>query len=382
MKKYSNELVVGLDVSDKKSEVCMMQKADGEISKRESIKTERETFLKYFSSLEKSLIILEVGTHSPWMSRLIKSLGHEVIVANARKISLIYGSKRKNDQIDAEKLARLARVDRTLLHPVEHRDEQKQADLNVIRSRKVLLKTRQQLINSVRARLKSFGIKPPQVYPAGFHKKAIAYIPETLKLALMPIIEILKGIHNQIKGLDKEIAELAEQRYPETALLTQVAGVGQLIALTYVLTLADPKKFKKSRSVGAYLGLAPGQDQSGSHDPKQSITKEGDPYLRSLLVQSANYILGHFGPDCDLRRFAYDRLEHQKEALKKKGKDPNKVKVSKQLKIAVARKLAVLLHHLWVSAEVYDPFFSSSQRISQDNAMISEHQDSLTSLVA
>jgi len=175
---------------------------------------------------------------------------------------------------------------------------------------------------------------------------------------------------------------LQNQCYPETALLTQVAGVGQLIALTYVLTLADPKKFKKSRSVGPYLGLAPGQDQSGNHDPKQSITKEGDPYLRSLLVQSANYILGHFGPDCDLRRFAYDRLEHQKQALKKKGKDPNKVKISKQLKIAVARKLAVLLHHLWISAEVYDPFFSSSQRISQDNAMSSEHQDSLTSLVA
>jgi len=382
MKKYSNELVVGLDVSDKKSEVCIMQKVDGEVTKRESIKTERETFFQYFSKLETSLIVLEVGTHSPWMSRLIKSLGHEVIVANARKISLIYGSKRKNDKADAEKLARLARVDRTLLHPVEHRDEQKQADINVIRSRAVLLKTRQQLINSVRARLKSFGIKPPQVYPAGFHKKVVAFIPETLKVALLPIIEILKGIHSQIKGLDKEIAKLAEQRYPETGLLTQVSGVGQLIALTYVLTLGDPKKFKKSRSVGPYLGLAPGQDQSGNHDPKQSITKEGDPYLRSLLVQSANYILGHFGPDCDLRRFAFDRLQHQKEDLKKKGKDPNKVKVSKQLKIAVARKLAVLLHHLWISAEVYDPFFNSPHQNSQDSSLTSEQQDSLPLLVA
>lgn len=155
-----------------------------------------------------------------------------------------------------------------------------------------------------------------------------------------------------------------------------------MIALTYVLTLADPIKFKKSRSVGAYLGLAPGQDQSGNHDPKQSITKEGDPYLRSLLVQFANYILGNFGSDCDLRRFAYDRLEHQKEALKKKGKDPNKVKISKQLKIAVARKLAVLLHHLWISAEVYDPFFNSSKQNTQDSSITSEHQNALPLLVA
>ena len=371
MKKYSKGIVVGIDVSDAKSELCVMDKASGEILERRRIKTEEGSVKEYFNELGTGLVILEVGTHSPWLSRLIKGMGYEVIIANARRVRLIHGTKRKNDRVDAEKLARLGRVDESLLYPVEHRSKEQQADLNVIRARDLLIKTRQQQINHVRAVLKSHGIKVPTMSTASFHKKAVAYIAEELRPALMPLIEALKGTQTSIRELEKRIAVLAEEKYPETELLTRITGVGQLIALTFILTLSDPKKFKKSRSVGAYLGLAPGQDQSGANNPKQPITKEGDPLLRRLLVQASNYILGPFGPDCDLRRFAYDRLEKEKEILKAKGKDPNKVKVSKQLKVAVTRKLAVLLHHLWDTAEVYDPFYNSNQQnFKQDTTVL------------
>lgn len=350
MKKHSKKQVMGLDVGDSQSQVCVLDEASGEVVARRSIATAKEEMFSYFTTLRPSLIILEVGTHSPWLSRLLEDLGHEVIVANARELRLIYSSKHKNDRADAEKLARLGRVDKTLLHPVTHRSETQQADLAVIRAREALLKTRQQLVNHIRGVLKACGVKPPKVYPAGFHKKVLLCIPPNLEPALLPLVAALKSVQQQIRALDKRILELAKTHYPKTALLTQIKGVGSLIALTFVLTLADPNRFKTSRSVGAYLGLTPGQDQSGSRDPKQHITKQGDSLLRRYLIQGANTIVGPFGEDSDLRRFALERLEQR-------GKSARK-----SLLIAVARKLSILLHRLWTTGEVYEPLFSSQAK--------------------
>lgn len=342
MKKNSKK-VIGIDVGDLKSHICELSEETATVVKRTKLDTEKATLFKYFSQLEKSLIILEVGTHSPWMSRLLGSLGHEVVVGNARELRLIYSSKRKNDRIDAEKLARLGRLDRNLICEVQHRSAEKQADLAVIKARAALLKLRQQLVNQIRGVLKSFGIKSPSSYPAGFHKKVLAHIPNNLAPALLPLVKSLKTIAEQIKGLDKQIIRLCEQKYPETELLTKIKGVGKLIALTFILTLADPHRFRSSRAVGAYLGLVPGQDQSGSQNPKQAITKQGDQLLRRYLVQAANYIMGHFGQDSDLRRYALAKLEQTQNR--------------KKVLIALSRKLAVLMHHLWSTGSVYDPFY-------------------------
>jgi transposase len=283
------------------------------------------------------------------VSRKLEECGHKVLVANPRKTRLIYGQGRKTDKLDAEKLARLARVDPKLLSPLEHRGEASQAHLALIRSREVVVRSRAQLINHVRGTVKSFGARLPKCSTASFHKKVAACIPEELQPALEPLLETIASLSTRIRHYDRELEQLAQEHYPQTKLLRQVQGVGTLTALTFVLTLEDPGRFEESRSVGAYLGLIPSKDQSGERDPQKRISREGDEMLRRLLVGSAHYILGPFGEDSDLRR----------QGLKIAGGAAKNAR--KRAVVAVARKLSVLLHHLWISGEVYEPLYNSRQ---------------------
>jgi transposase len=274
-----------------------------------------------------------------------------VLVANPRKLRMIYDSDSKNDRADAETLARVARMDAQLLGAIRHRKEATQVDLAVVRSRDALIKARTQLINHVRGVMKSVGSRLPKSSAPSFHKKAArGVIPELLKDALTPILETLEKIGEQIKTYDGQIEQLSREKYPETELLTQVNGIGDLTALTYVLTLEDPQRFGRSRTVGSFLGLRPRQGDSGKQQPQLRITKAGDPLLRRLLVNSAHYLLGPFGQDCDLRRWGL-------ELAKRGGKN-----AKKRAAVAVARKLAVLLHRLWSRGEVYNPFYQSQSQ--------------------
>jgi transposase len=282
-------------------------------------------------------IAIEAGTHSPWVSRLLEECAHEVLVANSRKTRLIYSNKRKTDEVDAENLARLARVDPKLLYPLKHRNEDSQAHMALIRSREALVSCRTQLVNHVRGAVKSFGARLPKCPARSFHKKAPEHIPEALRPALGPILEQIGSLTESIRQYDRKVETACEELYPETELLRQVEGIGPLTALTFVLTLEDPYRFEKSRSVGAYLGLVPARDQSGDRDPQRRISKEGDELLRKLLVSCAHYILGPFGSDSDLRR-------HGQKIASRGAKNAKKRAV-----VAVARKLAVVLHSLWVS---------------------------------
>jgi transposase len=274
---------------------------------------------------------------------VLEECGREVLVANARKIRLIYANKRKTDEIDAENLARLARLDPKLLYPLKHRGEGSQAHMALIRSREALVSTRTQLVNHVRGAVKSFGACLPKCPARSFHKRASEHIPEALLPALGPILEQIGSLTERIRDYDRKLETISKESYPETDLLRQVEGIGPLTALTFVLTLEDPYRFEKSRSVGAYLGLVPAADQSGDRDPQKRISKEGDEMLRKLLVGSAHYILGPFGSDSDLRR-------HGEKIAPRGGKN-----AKKRAAVAVARKLSVLLHSLWVSGEIYEP---------------------------
>jgi len=180
-------------------------------------------------------------------------------------------------------------------------------------------------------------------------EKAEGLSPE-LQKALGPLLVASAALSEQIAEYNERIEQMAKESYPQTALLKQVKGVGTLIALMFLLTLEDAHRFQKSRDVGCYLGLQPGRRNSGQSEPQMHISKEGDPYLRTLLVQGAQPILGPFGIDCDLRRWGLKLAERGG----RKGK--------KRAIIAVARKLAVLLHHLWVSGEGYEPLHNSNQR--------------------
>jgi len=342
--KVQPKLTAGLDIGDRYSYLCLIDQENGEVMEEGRLRTNPEAFLRRFSSEQPMRIAIEAGTHSPWASRVLEECGHEVLVANARKLRLIYANKRKTDEIDAENLARLARVDPKLLYPLKHRGEEGQAHMALIRSRQALIGCRTQLVNHVRGAVKSFGHRLPKCPARSFHKRASEHIPEALMPALGPILQTISSLTERIRDYERQLETIAKDYYPhETDLLRQVEGVGTLIALTFVLTLENPYRFEKSRSVGAYLGLVPACDQSGDRDPQKRISKEGDQMLRKLLVGSAHYILGPFGSDSDLRR-------HGEKIASRGAKN-----AKKRAAVAVARKLAVLLHSLWVSGELYEP---------------------------
>src|SRR5437879_5900411 len=336
------KLTVGIDLGDRSSRYCILDE-QGEVLAEGSVATTKKGFAQVFGSKPRSRVALEVGTHSPWVSRYLADLGHEVIVANARRVRLITDSTRKDDRLDAKTLARLARIDPELLSPIRHRSAQAQADLMVIRARAVLVEARTMLVNAARGLTKSYGERLPSCGTGQVREQLAESLSEPLQSALKPLLAEVESVSEHIREYDEQIENIAKSRYPEIELLKQVHGVGTLTALTYVLTVEDPYRFRRSRDAGAYFGLRPRRRESGESRPQLRITKEGDAYVRKLLVQCAHHILGPFGRDSDLRRWGL-------ELAARGGKN-----AKKRALVAVARKLAVLLHKLWVSGEVYEP---------------------------
>jgi transposase len=335
-------MTVGLDLSDKFTSLCFIDDS-GEVIEEGRLRTTEAALAQRFGALAPCRMVLEVGTHSPWVSRLLASQGHKVIVANPGRVRLIAESVRKTDRSDAETLARLGRIDPQLLSPVSHRDVEAQADLAVIRAREALVCSRTSLICHVRGSVKSMGARLPACDAYLFHKKVSDAVPAELQPALAPVLELIASLTTQIKAMDKRIDALIRERYPVARVLQQVPGVGPLISLAFILTIGDPSRFKKSRQIGPYLGLVPRRRESGERSPQLGISKAGNGYLRKLLVNGSHYILGFRGADTDLRRWG---LLHAMTG----GKNGKKRAV-----VAVARKLAILLHRLWVTGEVYIP---------------------------
>src|SRR5882724_1862094 len=342
------KLTIGLDLGDRNSWYCVVDEA-GQIQLEQRVRTNAKALQEAFGTMPRSRIALEIGTHSPWVSRLFSELGHEVIVANARKVRLIGESRKKDDRMDAQTLARLARIDPQLLYPVKHRSAKAQADLTLIRARAGLVRARTALVNTARGLAKSYGERLRGCNVRNMNPEKAEGLSPELQAALQPLLNAIESLSERIVEYNERIENLAQQNYPQVALLKQIKGVGTLIALTYMLTLEDPHRFRKSRDVGCYLGLQPGRRNSGQSEPQMHISKEGDPYLRTLLVQGAQHILGPFGTDSDLRRWGLKLAERG-------GKNGKKRAI-----VATARKLAVLLHRLWVSGEVYEPLRNSSQ---------------------
>ncbi|HYW36581.1 MAG TPA: IS110 family transposase [Terriglobales bacterium] len=336
------KLTVGIDLGDRSSRYCILDE-QGEVLAEGSVATTKKGFAQVFGSKPRSRLALEVGTHSPWVSRYLAELGHEIVVANPRRVRLITDSTRKDDRLDAKTLARLVRIDPELLSPIRHRSAQAQGDLMVIRARAVLVEARTMLVNAARGLTKSYGERLGSCGTGRVCEELAKSLSEPLQNALKPLLAEVESVSERIREYDEQIESIAKSRYPETELLQQVHGVGTLTALTYVLTVDDPYRFRRSRDAGAYFGLRPRRRESGDSRPQLRITKEGDAYVRKLLVQCAHHILGPFGPDSDLRRWGLELAAHGGKNAKKRAL------------VAVARKLAVLLHKLWVTGEVYEP---------------------------
>jgi transposase len=336
------KLTIGMDLGDRSTSYCVLDQA-GDVILERSVPTTKKGIEQVFGAIPRSRVALETGAHSPWVSRQLSQLGHEVIVAHARNVRLIGESSRKDDRLDARTLARLARIDPQLLSPVRHRSAEAQVHLTVIRARAALVGARTALVNAARGLAKSYGERLRKCGTQQVRRDLAAGLSAELRAALEPLLGEIESLSQRIAAYDRQIEQIAQKDYPEVSLLEQVKGVGTLIALTYVLTLEDPHRFRRSRDVGCYLGLRPGRRNSGSSQPQLHISKEGDSYLRTLMVQGAHYILGPFGEDSDLRRWGLQLAQRG-------GKNAKKRAI-----VAVARKLAVLLHKLWVNGEVYEP---------------------------
>ncbi len=284
------KLTIGLDLGDRNSWYCVVDEA-GQIQLEQRVRTSGKALQEVFGAMPRSRIALEIGTHSPWISRLLSELGHEVIVANARKVRLIGESRKKDDRLDAQTLARLARIDPELLYPVKHRSAQAHADLMMIRARASLVRARTGLVNAARGLAKSYGERLRGCNVRNLNPEKAEGLSPELQVALESLLNAIESLSERIVEYNERIESLAQQSYPQVALLKQIKGVGTLIALTFVLTLEDPHRFGRSRDVGCYLGLQPGRRNSGQSEPQMHISKEGDPYLRTLLVQGAQHIL-------------------------------------------------------------------------------------------
>ena len=349
-KAATGRLTIGLDLGDRTISYCILDEA-GQVASQGTVPTSKTGLDSLLTKMPASRVALEVGTHSPWVSRQVSELGHETIVANSHRVKLITQSVKKNDRIDAETLARLARIDPKLLAPIRHRGRQAQADLGVIRARAELVEARTNLINSARGLVKPMGERLRKCEADGVGEGLAEGLSAEVRQVVEPLLKSVESLSQQIEAYDQRIAEIAK-RYEEVELLTQVYGVGRLIALTFILTIEDAGRFEHSRDVGPYLGIRPKQRDSGESQPELGITKAGDRLLRSYLVQAAHCILRKGAPDSDLRSWGLTKAGTGKRA-------------KRRAVVAMARKLAVLLHRLWVTGEVYDPHYNRKARESQ-----------------
>jgi transposase len=348
-------LTVGVDLGDRWSNFCILG-LDGEKLTEGQLQTTQPSFAEFFQSLAAARVVMEVGTHSAWARDVVAGCGHEVLVANPRQMDGPKRRKRKNDRIDAHKLARVGRMDPQSLFPVNHRSVGVRQDLVAVRARNAAVAVRKDLINATRGLVKSMGGRLPKCSTASFPHRVGEALPAEVREVLQPLVQLVETLGTCIKAYDETIEKLGSEKYPHTKLLRQVKGVGPITALAYVLTLENPERFAKSRDVGPYLGLVPKQEDSGDSQPQLRITKMGDMMVRQLLVGSAHYILGPFGPDTDLRRYGLRLSERG-------GKNAKKRAV-----VAVARKLAILLHRLWVNGEVYEPLHHSLPEATREES--------------
>lgn len=345
------EITVGIDLADTKHQVCVLNQL-GHVEQEFAIPNNSDSIGSLAHRFPNARFVMEVGTHSPWISAQLREMNCEVLVGNARKLKAISEHERKCDELDARTLAKIGRMDTDLLYPINHVTQDALKDRLVISSRETLVDQRKRLVQSVRGSVKALGLRiegcSPEVFP---RRVRVALVAESeLFDTLEPILQAIEKMTEGIRKLDRKLSKLSAEKYPITQLLQRIQGVGPITAIAFVLAVEDPSRIDGTRNIGAYFGLVPGRDQSGDCDKQLGISKTGNPYIRKLLVQCAQYILGAHGPDCDLKRFGERRAG-------KSGEGKRSAKGAKRKAIvAVARKLAVLLLSLWKSGQDYEPF--------------------------
>jgi transposase len=355
MKASVPDLTIGLDLGDGTTHVCVLDR-DGEIVGETVLPTDRDSLEVLFNQVAgvRARVVCEVGSQSRWVQKFARECGIEdCIVTNPRKLLLITQSLKKTDQSDAYVLARAGQSMPELLSPIEHVSDEIYADRALLESRDHLVRMRTQLITRIRSLVKTSSTKIARCSPESFHHKAPEHIPEMLRPACKPLFAMLEALDPQIRQIEKELRKLIKKKYAIAAKLQEIAGVGCIVALSFVLTVGDPSRFQDARAIGAYFGLTPRKRQSGSSNPQLGITKAGNRGMRCRLVLAAHCLLAR-GEDCALKRWALKLCERGGRNAKKRAI------------IALARKLAVIMLALWKNDTAYDPWHgvSVSERLA------------------
>ena len=337
---------VAIDLHDEYSQICVMN-ASREVLVEAKIPTSRRALIDFFGQRARCRVIFEAGAHALWVSELMNDLGHEPLVCHPRRVRLIAESRNKNDRVDAELLARLSLSDLELLKPIQQRSRTTLEQRTVIRARAALVESQKKLRTMLRGVVKPFGIRLSPGKKRALAELQRAELPSPVSQSVEAVLKTLKTIAEQLADLDGRIEQLTET-HPVAARLQTIPGVGPLVAMTFIFAIEDPVRFA-SGDLGPYFGLTPpNRSSAGKKLRPKDRGRPGDPYMRSLLVQSA-WTLMNSRSESDLAKWGRALVERV---------GPKKAVV------AVARKLATLMHHLWRS----DQNFSAHPKPSRQSA--------------
>ena len=353
-----SDIRVAIDLSDRQSRWEARDLSTGEV-RTGVVQMTPAGLERCFAAAEHCTVVMEAGTHSHWLCAQLRKMGHRAEVLPADGLREGSGKKRRrNDAKDAASLLEHAvDIERPRVKKLWQRPDEYQRDLALMRMRNAMVEARAGLVSTVRGTVKQFGERVSKCDVEYFAGRARG----ELSAGMLALVEPVLG---QIEELNKVVAQYDEQvraylaRRPEAARLLAVPGVGDVTVGAFLAYVGEASRFAHSRDVAAYIGLVPDQDQSGEHDPQLRITKSGDRMVRRNFLECARGIMGPFGKDSALRRWA----------LALAGDGRNKIRNNKAA-VALARKLAVLLHRLWVSGQAYDPWYGTKTGAARSGGM-------------
>lgn len=332
--------IVGFDLGKRNSQVCV-QDENGELLAELRIKTTRDDLTTTFAKFPKAQVLIEASTSSDWVARVLEGIGCDVVVGDPR-FSLMYAQtnkKVKNDKRDARALADARRLK---AFRRAHRKSDAARELSGrIRVRAQLLRMRTKLINLVRAQCEREGVIVPACESKAFDDVVQGIQMEAVLFEVVsPAVVQISSLTKQLDELDKELKAIASA-HSVARLLQTVHGVGPLTALAFIAAVDDPKRFENARELTSYLGLVPGENNSGdSKRPPHAITKTGDSTARSYLVEAAFSHTNRRAPESHLKSW-YAKLTKDKKSKKRAA-------------VAVARRLARVLWAMWRDNKPFD----------------------------
>ena len=332
------EVYAGLDVSDKQTHICLVDGAGavlwrGRCASDPDViaKTPAKHTAKLAAVLSRA--VLETGPLSVFLYHGLQERDVAVVCVCARHAKGVLSTRvNKTDPNDAEGLAQLSRTG--WFKAVHVKDPESHLERAQLRVRGQLVKSHRDMVNQLRGLLKLFGLRLGQVTTPNKRRERVEALltrMPALRPALSPLMETLAALDEELAKLKKSL-EVRAARDPLTRRLMTAPGVGPHLALVYRCTIEDPGRFARSGDVGAYIGFTPRRYQSGEVDLVGHIPRAGDAMLRHALYEGANAVLGPLKRPCALRTWGLALQER---------------KAAKRARVAVARKLAVLLHRLW-----------------------------------